>query len=93
TAQFGAPIAYGPGSFDSARILLQAAAAVAFVDADGNLVIGKKALADQIRNTPFEGVTGHLEFTDTGDLGKVSITVFQAQNGDFVPVKTVDFGD
>ncbi len=93
TTKYGAPVAYGPGSFDSARILLQAAAAVAYVDADGNLVIGKKALADQIRNAPFDGVTGHLEFTETGDLGKVSITIFQAQSGDFVPVKTVDFGE
>ena len=92
TEKYGAPVAYGPGSFDSARILLQAAAAVAYVDADGNLVIGRKALADKIRETPFEGVTGHLEFTETGDLGAVSITVFQAQSGDFVPVKTVDFG-
>jgi branched-chain amino acid transport system substrate-binding protein len=92
TEKYGAPVAYGPGSYDSARILLQAAAAVAYVDADGNLVIGKKALADQIRATPFEGVTGHLEFTETGDLGAVSITVFQAQGDDFVPVKTVDFG-
>jgi len=49
-------------------------------------------LADKIRETPFAGVTGNLEFTDTGDLSKVSITVFQAQNGDFVEVKTVDFG-
>jgi branched-chain amino acid transport system substrate-binding protein len=92
TEKYGAPVAYGPGSYDSARILLQAAAAVAYVDADGNLVVGRKALADKIRETPFAGVTGNLEFTDTGDLSKVSITVFQAQNGDFVEVKTVDFG-
>ena len=93
TDLYDAPIAYGPGSFDAARIMLQAADAVAVVDADGNLVIGRKALADQIRATPFEGVTGHLEFTDTGDLGKVSITVFQVVDGDFVEVKTVEFGE
>jgi len=93
TELYGAPVAYGPGSYDSARILLQAAAAVAYVDADGNLVIGRKALADKIRETPFAGVTGNLEFTETGDLSKVSITVFQAVNGEFVEVKTVDFGN
>jgi len=92
TEKYGAPVAYGPGSYDSARILLQAAAAVAYVDADGNLVVGRKALADKVRETPFAGVTGNLQFTDTGDLSKVSITVFQAVNGDFVEVKTVDFG-
>ena len=93
TELYDAPIAYGPGSFDAARILLQAVDAVSTVDADGNLVIGRKALADQVRATPFEGVTGHLEFTDTGDLGKVSITVFQVVDGDFVEVKTVEFGE
>ena len=93
TEAYGAPVAYGPGSYDSASILLQAAAEVAFVDADGNLQIPRHALAEQVRSTPYDGVTGHLEFTDTGDLGRVSITVFEVQDGDFVQVKTVDFGE
>lgn len=92
TAAYGAPVAYGPGSYDSAMIILQAAAAVAQVDKDGNLVIDRKALADQIRATPYDGITGHLEFTETGDLAAVSITVFHVENGDFVEVKKVDFG-
>jgi len=87
------PVAYGPGSYDAAKIILQAAAAVAFVDDDGNLLIGRKALADQIRATPYSGITGALSFTETGDLSKVSITVFEVVDGDFVEVKTVDFGD
>lgn len=89
----GDPVAYGPGSYDSAMIILNAAQAVAFVDGDGNLNIPRKAMADQIRSTPYDGVTGHLEFTETGDLGKVSITVFQVADGDFVDVKTVSFGE
>lgn len=93
TEKYGAPVAYGPGSYDAARILLQAAAAVAYVDGEGNLVIGRKALADKIRETPFAGVTGNLEFTETGDLSKVSITVFEVQDGDFAEVKTVNFGE
>ncbi|MCJ7623321.1 MAG: branched-chain amino acid ABC transporter substrate-binding protein [Anaerolineaceae bacterium] len=93
TELYDAPVAYAPGSYDSARILLQAAEAVAYVDADGNLVIGRKALADMVRSTPFDGVTGALEFTETGDLSVVSITVYQVVDGDFVEVKTVDFGN
>ncbi|HEY44420.1 MAG TPA: branched-chain amino acid ABC transporter substrate-binding protein [Anaerolineae bacterium] len=93
TELYDAPVAYAPGSYDSALIILQAADAVAQVDSDGNLVIGRKALADKIRATPFAGITGALEFTATGDLGKVSITVFHVENGDFVDVKKVDFGD
>jgi branched-chain amino acid transport system substrate-binding protein len=88
----GAPVAYGPGSYDSATIILNAAATVAQIDADGNLVIGRKALADAIRAAPYDGITGHLEFTATGDLAAVSITVFHVENGDFVAVKKVDFG-
>jgi branched-chain amino acid transport system substrate-binding protein len=93
TELYGAPVAYGPGSYDSAMIILQSAEAVAFVDDDGNLQIPRKALAEQVRATPYDGVTGHLEFTETGDLAKVSITVFEVVDGDFVQVKTVDFGD
>lgn len=93
TELYDAPVAYAPGSYDAALIILQAADAVAEIDADGNLVIGRKALADKIRETPFAGITGALEFTATGDLGKVSITVFRVENGDFVEVKKVDFGE
>jgi branched-chain amino acid transport system substrate-binding protein len=88
----GEPVAYGPGSYDAATILLQAADRVATVDADGNLVIGRKALADSIRATPFDGVTGHLEFNETGDLKVVSITVFQVQQGTITSVKEYQFG-
>jgi len=92
TELYDAPVAYGPGSYDAAKIILQAATAVAQVDSAGNLVVGRKALADKIRETPYEGITGYLEFTETGDLSKVSITVFQVVEGEFVEVKKVDFG-
>jgi branched-chain amino acid transport system substrate-binding protein len=98
TAKFNAkfdgdPVAYGPGSFDSATILLQAADSVAQVDADGNLVIGRKALADAIRAAPFTGVTGHLVFDEKGDLKVVSITVFTVTDGVITPVKEFPFGE
>jgi branched-chain amino acid transport system substrate-binding protein len=92
-AKFGGdPVAYGPGSFDAATILLQAADRVAKVDAQGNLVIGRKALADSIRATPFTGVTGHLEFDEAGDLKVVSITVFEVKEGVITPMKEYSFG-
>jgi len=92
TEQFGDPVAYGPGSYDAAMIMLNAAKAVSYVDDDGNLVIPKKALADMVRATPYDGITGHLEFDENGDLKVVSITVFQAQGSELVPVKVYDFG-
>lgn len=93
TELYGEPVAYGPGSYDAAKIILMAAAEVASVDDDGNLVIGRKALADQIRATPYIGITGALAFSETGDLTVVSITVFQVVDDDFVEVKTVSFGE
>jgi branched-chain amino acid transport system substrate-binding protein len=90
--KFGSdPVAYGPGSYDAAMVMLIAADKVAKVDADGNLVIGRKALADALRAAPYDGVTGHLEFTATGDLGAVSITVFKVVDGDFVAQKERSF--
>jgi branched-chain amino acid transport system substrate-binding protein len=91
--QFGDPIAYGPGSYDAAMIMLNAAKAVATVDSDGNLVIPKKALADMVRATPYDGITGHLEFDEKGDLKVVSLTVFQAQGDELVPLKIYNFGE
>jgi branched-chain amino acid transport system substrate-binding protein len=91
--KFGsAPVAYGPGSYDAATILLQAADRVATVDSAGNLVIGRKALADSIRATPFTGVTGHLQFNEVGDLKVVSITVFEVVDGVITPQKEYGFG-
>ncbi len=89
----GEPVAYGPGSYDAAMIMLQAAEKVATVDDDGNLVIGRKALADAVRDTPFDGITGSLKFTDTGDLSAVSITVFTVTDNEIVPVKEYPFGE
>ena len=93
TEKFGEPVAYGPGSYDSALIMLNAADAVAFVDDDGNLNIPRKALADMIRATPFQGITGLLEYDEKGDLKVVSLTVFQVVDGEFVTVKTYDYGE
>ena len=92
TAKFGEPVAYGPGSYDSALIMLNAADAVAFVDEEGNLRIPRKALADKVRETPFSGVTGYIEFDENGDLKVVSITVFKVIDGEIVPQKVYDFG-
>jgi ABC-type branched-subunit amino acid transport system substrate-binding protein len=66
---------------------------VATVDADGNLVIGRKALADMIRATPYTGVTGRLVFDEKGDLKVVSITVFTVKDGVITPLKEYPFGE
>ena len=85
----GDPVAYGPGSYDAATILLQAADRVATVDADGNLVIGRKALADSIRATPFTGSPDTWNSIEVGDLKAASITVFQVQDGRHHPAQGI----
>lgn len=34
---------------------------------DGSLVIGKKALADAVRTTEYDGLTGKITFDEKGD--------------------------
>lgn len=64
---------YGPiGTFtaqgyDAAAILLNAVDKVGKVQGDGSLAIGKKALADAVRSTPYSGVTGEITFDANGD--------------------------
>jgi len=93
TEQFDAPVAYAPGSYDAAMIILQAAAAVGFVDGDGNLVIGRRALAEAIRATKYRGVSGYYEFTAAGDISTASMVVYQVIGGEFVEVWRSDPGE
>jgi hypothetical protein len=63
--------------------LLMALEKVANVQDDGSLVIEKKVLADAIRSLEFEGVTGKVGFTETGD-SKSGVVMYQVQEGDFI---------
>lgn len=93
-AKYGSdPVAYGPGSYDDAMIMLKAADAVGKVDKDGNLVIGRKALVDYIRANPWEGVTGRFVFDKKGDPTVVNLTVFKVIGGEIVPQKEYKFGE
>lgn len=68
------PVTFSPQAYDATTVYLKALAQVGQVQADGSLVIGKKALADAIRVISFDGVTGKVGFTETGDsLSKVAV--------------------
>lgn len=77
------PITFSPQTYDATMALLLAIEKVGKVQDDGSLVIGKKALADAIRSLEFDGVTGKVGFTETGD-SKGGVIVWQVQNKQFV---------
>ena len=89
----GDPVAYGPGSYDDAMFMLKAADAVAKVDADGNLVVDRKALADYLRANPWVGVTGKFVFDKAGDPTIVTLAVFKVVGGEIVSQKEYKFGE
>ena len=61
-------IPYATYTYDATGILIETIAAVSVVDAQGNLVIGRQALAEAVRRTPnYRGVTGIISFDDRGD--------------------------
>jgi ABC-type branched-subunit amino acid transport system substrate-binding protein len=55
-------------AYDAANVLIRAIKQVAVVDASGNLVIGRQALAHAVRATSgYQGVTGTISFDSKGD--------------------------
>ena len=79
----GKPVTFAPQAYDATLAILMAVEKVGKVQADGSLVIGKKALADAIRSVEFEGATGKVGFTETGD-SRSTVVVWQVQKKEFV---------
>lgn len=73
--------------YDATRLVLDAIQAVASVNADGELQIGRRALRDALYATSgSEGVSGVLTCTAWGDCSGGRIAVLQVQGGEWVPV-------
>jgi branched-chain amino acid transport system substrate-binding protein len=79
----GPPVTFAPQSYDATLAILKAIEQVGQVQDDGSLMIGKKALADAIRAIEFEGITGKVGFTESGD-SKGGVVVYQVQDKGFV---------
>lgn len=81
-------IVFGPATYDAVRVLTEALKKVAKVNADGDLVIGRKALADAVRQVKIDGVTGGISFDNTGDRPPESTNVIinQVQGDKWVQV-------
>jgi len=71
---------FGPHGYDAAKILMAAITAVAVVDDDGTVHIGRQALRDAMHATAnFDGLTGSLTCDVNGDCATgEALAVFQA---------------
>jgi branched-chain amino acid transport system substrate-binding protein len=75
---------FSPHSFDAMSILLNAIEDVAVQSGD-NLVIPRKALADAVRATSgYEGLTGSINCSDTGECAAASILFMTVESGGWV---------
>ncbi len=85
TAKFGvAPseTAFAPYGHDAFRIIRAAIMSVATLQADGSHLIGRKALRDALYATSnFNGVTGILTCSATGDCADAAIAVYEYHAG------------
>jgi basic membrane protein A len=77
-----APIGpYHATTYDAVGVMLNAIQEVGVIDADGNLVIDRDALAEAIRGTSdFEGLTGVLTCDENGECGNAVVDVFVVED-------------
>jgi ABC-type branched-subunit amino acid transport system substrate-binding protein/ABC-type amino acid transport substrate-binding protein len=81
-------IVFSPQTYDAVNVLAEALKKASTVDADGNLVIGRKALADAVRAVKIDGVTGGISFDKNGDRPPEStnVVINQVQGDKWVQV-------
>jgi branched-chain amino acid transport system substrate-binding protein len=77
------PVVFAPQAYDATNALLMGIEKAGKVQDDGSLVIGKKALADAVRSLEFQGATGTVGFTETGD-SLSEVVVWKVENKEFV---------
>jgi branched-chain amino acid transport system substrate-binding protein len=75
---------FSPLGYDAMSVIIAALEEVA-VESGDSLVIPRKALADAVRSTKdFEGLTGSLTCSDTGECAAAAVLFMQVQNGEWV---------
>jgi branched-chain amino acid transport system substrate-binding protein len=73
-------------AYDAYNMIKAGIEAVAVVDADGTLHIGRQALRDALFGTKeFKGLTGVLTCTPTGDCANPTIGVYEYHVGEYPP--------
>ena len=75
-ARYGPRQTFSPQAYDATNILIMAVEKVAKKQADGSLVIGKKALRDAVANIKYEGTTGKIVFDPYGNRTGSVVVVY-----------------
>lgn len=86
-AEYGEdPIApFHAQAYDAYMMIANAIEQVGKVDADGNLMIGRKALNDAIRGiTGYQGLSGMISCDEDGDCAQGTVSVSVVQGGQWV---------
>lgn len=82
------PAAFHAHAYDATGMLLSAIEAVAKVDSDGTMFIGRQAIRDVLyADASYHGITGDLVCNENGDCANQKIVVNEIKNGNFVSVK------
>jgi branched-chain amino acid transport system substrate-binding protein len=86
-AEYGEdPIApFHAQAYDAYMVIANAIEQVGVVDADGNLMIGRKALNDAIRGTTgYQGLSGMITCDESGDCAEGTVSVSMVKGGEWV---------
>ncbi|MFC1822781.1 branched-chain amino acid ABC transporter substrate-binding protein [Thermodesulfobacteriota bacterium] len=76
-AKYGPRQTFSPQAYDAANILMAAVAKAAKKQADGSLVIGKKALRDAVKATRLDGITGKISYDKFGDRTGSVVVIYK----------------
>ena len=74
---------FSPHGYDAMAILINAVEKVA-VESGSSLIVPRKALADEVRNTAdYQGLTGTITCSEIGECAAASILFMMVENGDW----------
>jgi branched-chain amino acid transport system substrate-binding protein len=84
TAKYGKIQNYAPYAYDAVNVMIGAMERANSTDPAKYL--------PELAKTNYDGVTGHIQFDDKGDLAGGSVTLYQVKDGNWVPMETVKSG-
>jgi len=82
-AKYGPRQTFSPQAYDATTLMMRAVESAAKKQADGSLILGKKALRDAVAATGYEGITGRIAFDAHGDRTGAVVQVYKVveENG------------